>query len=279
MRLVFGIAGLLASSLFAPAFAQETPPLPRFEALEQQQLTLEQDRLDNFARQQQFARDLTLSPNSGVTAADRALRDLEFRRQMDLLVLEGQQQRDLVARERAIDQASLPNRRIAPFSPAVVQDPVGELLPPAPAGYYYARLDGRYVLVDAGSQLVVKVLEPQPTDPVDDLPARPLPPLQQPPGVRVWTTEPAALPPLGTSVVGIRADTPVSSPPFATGPSPPKQPPLPTRQIRPDSSLVVRDLAGQKLGAPPPGHYYARLDGRIYLVDARTYLVIALIRP
>jgi hypothetical protein len=278
MKPVAGIAGLLALGVFAPAMAQEVEP-PRFEALEQQLLTLEQNRVDALARAQQLQRDLGFNPNSGVTAADQALRDIENRRQMERLMFEGQQLREQAARQNQIDQATLPNRRIEPFSSAVVQDPVGEILPAAPAGYYYARVDGRYVLVDAGSKQVVKVLAPQPTDPTDDLPARPLPPLQQPPGVRVWPTEPAPLPALGVDVTGVSPSPAASRLPAATGPSPPRQPPLPTRLIRPDSSLVVRDPAALKLGAAPAGHYYALLDGRIYLVDGRTYVVIALIRP
>jgi hypothetical protein len=278
MRLVPGIASLLALGVCAPASAQEIEP-PRFEALEQQLLTLEQNRVDALARQQQLQRDLGFHPNSGVTAADQALRDIENRRQMERLLFEGQQLREQAARENRIDQATLPNRRIEPFSPTVVQDPVGELLPAAPAGYYYARVDGRYVLVDAGSKQVVRVLAPQPTDPTDDLPARPLPALQQPPGVRVWPTEPEPLPALGVDVAGIYPSPATSHVPAATGPSPPRQPPLPARLIRPDSSLVVRDPAALDLGPAPAGHYYARLDGRIYLVDARTFVVTALIRP
>lgn len=278
MRLALGIAGLLVLGISTPAVAQELQP-PRNEGLEQQLLALEQNRIDALARQQQIERDLALNPSSGITAADRALRNLDNQREMERLLREGQQQRDQVSREQQINEASLPNRRIEPFSPAVVTDPERYVLPPAPQGYYYARVDGRYVLVDAGSKQVAKVLAPQPTDPANDLPPRPLPPFQQPPGVRVWPTEPANLSPLGTDVVGLRADTsrPLST--VASGPSPPKQPPLPTRLIRPDSSLVVRDPASLNLGAAPAGSYYAQLDGRIYLVDARTYLVKALIRP
>ena len=48
-------------------------------------------------------------------------------------------------------------------------------LPVAPAGQFYARLDGRFVLVDADSEMVVSILEPSIGDPGNDLPARPLP--------------------------------------------------------------------------------------------------------
>jgi hypothetical protein len=49
--------------------------------------------------------------------------------------------------------------------------------------------------------------------------------------------------------------------------------------VRPDSALVVRDPASLKLGDGPRGTYYAQIYGRIYLIDDRTYQVIALIRP
>ncbi len=62
----------------------------------------------------------------------------------------------------------------------MVSDPVAYGLPTAPPGQYYARLEGRFVLVDSTSELVVKVLEPRPTDPTGDQPTRPLPPLQPP---------------------------------------------------------------------------------------------------
>jgi hypothetical protein len=280
MRLA--LAALLGIGPVAPAFAQELTP-PRNEALEQQLLTLEQNRIDALARQQQIERDLSFNPNSGVTEADRALRDLDNRREMDRLLFEGQQLRDQAAREQQIREAALPNKQIEPFSPTVAQDPAGEALPSPPDGYYYARIEGRYVLVDAGSKQVARVLAPQPTDPTDDLPERALPQPQQPPGVRVWTTEPARLPPLGTDVVGVRAGSsrpiPSAALPSPTGPSPPKQPSLPSQKVAPDSPLVVRDLAELKLGSPPPGDYYAVIDGRIYLVDGGIQRVIALIRP
>jgi hypothetical protein len=262
----------------APALAQELTP-PRNEALEQQLLMQEQNRIDALARQQQIERDLSFNPNSGVTAADQALRELDNRREMDRLLFEGQQLRDQAAREQQLREAALPNRQVEPFSPTVVQDPVGAALPATPDGYYYARIDGRYVLVDAGSKQVARVLAPQPTDPTNDLPARPLPQPQQPPGVRVWPTEPVTLPALGADVVGVRAAAALPKLPAGTGPSPPKQPPLPSQTVPPDSPLVIRDIAKFRLGTPPPGDYYAEIDGRIYLVDGGIRRVIALIRP
>jgi hypothetical protein len=119
----------------------------------------------------------------------------------------------------------MPNRRIAPYSSLVVTDPEAYILPPAPKGHYYARLEGRFVLVDAASELVVKVLDPQPTDPTADVPV---------------------------------------------GPRPPVEAPLPSGAIAPGSSSVIRDFRSQSLPPPPNGHYYARVEGRILLIDAET---------
>jgi hypothetical protein len=273
------IVALLALVVSGPAIAQELQP-PRNDGLEQQLLTLEQQRIDSLARRQQFERDQALNPSSGLTTADQALRDLDNRREMDRLLFEGQQLRDQMAREQQLRDAALPNRRVEPFSPTVIQNPEARGLSPAPDGYFYARVDGRDVLVDAGSNLVARVLPPGPNDPVADPPPRALPQPQRPPGVGVWPTEPVALPPLGTDVTGLASSARTSPPlPSATGPSPPKQPPLPVRLVRPDSALVVRDPASLKLGDAPRGTYYSQIDGRIYLVDDRTYQVIALIRP
>lgn len=154
----------------APALAQESEPLPRFEALEQQTLALEQQRLDKLEtqRQQELLRPAT--PGSGSSQADKALRVTEIEREMDRVRLEGAQLRAQAQRERDLAEASLPNRRIASFSSLVIRHPEQYLLPPAPPGQYYARLEGRFVLVDAASELVVKVLDPQPTDPKADVP-------------------------------------------------------------------------------------------------------------
>jgi Ni/Co efflux regulator RcnB len=114
----------------------------------------------------------------------------------------------------------------------VISDPNRYLLPPAPKGQYYARLEGRFVLVDAMSELVVKVLDPQPTDPTADVPAGPRP-----------------------------------LPDFS----------LPTGRIAATSGAVIRDFRSLSLAPPPSGQYYARVDGRIVLVDARTERPISLV--
>src|SRR5690606_21084401 len=71
--------------------------------------------------------------------------------------------------------AALLNARIPRNSLVVVTDPERYILPPAPPGKYYARVEGRFVLVDETSQLVTSILPVQPTDPTADVPAGPLP--------------------------------------------------------------------------------------------------------
>lgn len=172
-----GFAAALALTT-APALAQESAPLPRFEALEQQTQALEQRQIDKLETQRQ--QELLHPPGSGVSRADSAMRALEIQRERDRVRLEGAQQRALVQRERDIAEASLPNRRIASHSSLVISDPERYLLPPAPPGQYYARLEGRFVLVDRASELVVKVLDTRPTDPSADVPLGAAPPLRQP---------------------------------------------------------------------------------------------------
>lgn len=164
----------------APAVAQETDNLPRFDALEQQKQQVEQDRFDSLESQRQRERDFTTNPATGVTGAQRGIRDLQYQQEFDRLRLEGDLERAQVQRERDLENAALPNRRIAPFSSLVITDPERYVLPPAPPGQYYARLNGRFVLVDGTSELVVKVLDPQPSDPTADVPVGPRPPVQQP---------------------------------------------------------------------------------------------------
>lgn len=160
------------------AHAQEFVP-PRFEGLEQQQLNLEQrqyDRLEERLQSEQFR-----AAQPGAFPASSALRRMEIEREARELRREGAERRAATARETAIREAMLPNRRIAAHSSLVVTDPERYALPLAPAGQFYARLDGRFALVDADSEMVVSILEPSIGDPGNDLPARPLPDLQ--PGV------------------------------------------------------------------------------------------------
>jgi Ni/Co efflux regulator RcnB len=57
----------------------------------------------------------------------------------------------------------------------VLTSPESFILPPAPAGQYYARVEGRFVLMDRTSELVTSILPVQPTDPTADVPAGPRP--------------------------------------------------------------------------------------------------------
>lgn len=158
-----------------PAFAQASEPLPRFEALEQQQQMNEQRRLDNLEADRQRDLGNASQPGSGVSGAQRALIDQQYDRDRDRLLLEAARARALQQRERDIAGAALANMRVPAASSLVITDPERFILPAAPAGQYYARLEGRFVLVDRASELVVSVLPVQPTDPVGDVPAGPPP--------------------------------------------------------------------------------------------------------
>jgi Ni/Co efflux regulator RcnB len=212
-------------AFIAPALAQETNQLPRFDALEQQKQSVEQDRFDTLERQRQRERDFTTNPASGVSGAERAIRDLEYQREFDRLRLEGELERAQVQRERDLEDAALPNRRVAPYSSLVITDPERYLLPPAPKGQYYARLDGRFVLVDRTSELVVNVIDPRLTDLASDVPVRPRPQVQKP---------------------------------------------LPVGRISAETALTITEFRRLSLPSPPPGQFYARVDGRVLLVDVKT---------
>ena len=169
MRMMLAV---LLAGAGLPAWGQEFVP-PRFEGLEQQQLNLEQRQFDELETRRQ--QELVRSAQPGASPADSALRRLEIQREADRLRREGAERRAATGREVAIREAKLPNRRIAAHSSLVVRDPERYALPAAPEGQYYARLDGRFVLVDATSELVVRVLAPGPSDPRDDLPPEVLP--------------------------------------------------------------------------------------------------------
>lgn len=170
---IAALAGLCLVA--APALAQVSEPLPRFEALEQQQRMAQQREMDNLEANRQ--RDLARSalPNSDVSEAERALRDLQYNRAREQRLLELDRDRQRVQRERDLANAALLNARIPRNSSVVVTDPESYILPPAPPGKYYARVEGRFVLVDETSQLVTSIVPVQPTDPTADVPAGPLP--------------------------------------------------------------------------------------------------------
>ena len=224
------LAGLLFVAL--PAHAQLDTP-PRFDALDRQLQMEEQRELDQLESARQRERDLSSLPGSGVSDAERALRDMQYQRERDRLLLLAEQDRQSVERERMLADAALLNRRVPATSTAVVTSPERFILPPPPPGQYYARVDGRFVLVDRTSELVVSVLPAQPTDPTADVPAGPRP-----------------MPDTG----------------------------LPVRRVSPTSALVIHDPATLALPAAPDGQFYARIDGRIVLVDARTELPLKVVR-
>lgn len=224
------LAGLLFVAL--PAHAQ-LDTLPRFDALDRQLQMEEQRELDQLESARQRERDLSSLPGSGVSGAERALRDMQYRRERDRLLLLAEQDRQSVERERMLAEAALLNRRVPATSTAVVTSPERFIMPLAPPGQYYARVDGRFVLVDRASELVVSVLQAQPTDPTSDVPAGPRP-----------------MPDTG----------------------------LPVRRVSPTSALVIHDPATLALPAAPDGQFYARIDGRIVLVDARTELPLKVVR-
>ena len=172
----------LSAGALAPANAQGFTP-PRFEGLDQQKQTQEQNALDAQQKRLQAEREKAVTPGPhgqppGADAAASALRQAELENQIHRGEVRQQQERLAVARENAATDLALPNRRIAKASVLVVPDPIRYGLPSAPPGQYYARLNGRFVLVDASSELVVKVLDAQPSDPTDDQPTRPRPAAQ-----------------------------------------------------------------------------------------------------
>lgn len=234
MLKAFPFVGLLFVAM--PAHAQ-LEPLPRFDALDRQLQMEDQRQLDQFESARQRERYLDNLPGSGVSVAEQAMRDLDDRRERDRLLLKVEQDRQSVARERMLAEAALLNRRVPATSTAVVTSPERYILPPAPAGQFYARVDGRFVLVDRTSELVTGVLPVQPTDPTADVPA------------------------------GLR---PLPAPHSAYGG-------LPMRRVSPTSALVIHDPANLALPSAPSGQFYARIDGRIVLVDARTELPVKVV--
>jgi Ni/Co efflux regulator RcnB len=230
------IALLISACLLAaPAFAQEQP-LPRFEGLEMQLQREEQRQVDAIEQARQRERNRALLPGSGTNAADAALRDMQLRREQDRLLLQMEQERMRMQRERDVEAYALPNRRVPATSSAVVRDPEAHILPPAPPGKYYARVDGRFVIVDFTSELVEQVLPVQPTDPTADVPAGP---------------RPLPVPDMS----------------------------LPMRRVASTSALVIGNPASFALPAAPAGQYYARVDGKIVLVEARTEMPVSVVRP
>lgn len=258
----FGIAAICAVlAPVPPALGQGVYNLPSFNALDKQLQQLDQQRADTLKRDQQ--RELDRQAASGATQAQRGLTQLENQNERRKLENEEALERQERQRERQLADAALINQHIPSYSSTVVTNPSAYILPAAPKGDYYARINGRFVLVDGTSQLVVKVLDPQPTDPVDDVPA--------PPRART-------MPPIATRIGPSDPNPPGRQGPDWVGPVLPKQPPLPGEAIDPNSPVVIHDFAKASLSYPPQGFYYAELEKRIYLVDGTTNRAFALIR-
>lgn len=242
MRQLSFIALVTAAGLGAPAMAQQVEP-PRFEAFEQQQRDLNQQRLDSFDRQRQ--NEILTPPLPGTGDGGRADRMMEIERERQRTLLEFEVDRQAKQRERDIATANLPQRTILPSAPEVVDNPQYYALPKAPAGQYYARVDGRFVLVDGATNRPVKSFNVQPDEAGAGIPA-------------ITSPRPAEPPTRYQKLA--------------------RQPALPEQLIAADSALVVKDLARLNLGAAPKDTYYASIEGSIYLVDAKTQKAIALIR-
>ncbi len=174
-RALASAAFALALSPGALAQAFEPPP---FDALDVQRQQSEQQQLDALEKQKQD--ELFRATPDPFEASRSALRRMELESQQDAVRLRGALERDADRREQTTREWTLPNRRIAASSVLVVQQPAQYGMPPAPKGQYYARVEGRFVLVDATSEMVVKVLPVQPADPVADMPLQPLAPPSPP---------------------------------------------------------------------------------------------------
>jgi Ni/Co efflux regulator RcnB len=239
IALVFGVS--------APALAQEQD-LPRFDAFEQQQRDSQQQRFDDLDRARRDELLLrTPTERPGDTRADRAMWLQDLERERSRLELEVQSDRSRERQARDSTALALPNRVVPSYSSDVIRDPERYVLPPAPPGQYYARIDGKFALIDAATQKPAKIFDTHPGEPSYAMP--------------------------GSG----RASANVSS---GWGyPKAKDMPGLPTQEIGPDSELVVLEPGKLSLGPPPKDRYYAQIEGRIYLIDAKTKKVIALVRP
>jgi hypothetical protein len=165
--------------LAAPAALAQAFEPPPFEALDVQRQMVEQRSFDELEGARR--NEITRSIGNPAEASRSALVQMEINREIDRLRLQGALERDADEREDTISAWTLPNRRIAATSVLVIDRPERFRLPPVPRGSYYARVDGRFVRVDAVSEMVVEVIQPLPADPVSDVP---LPPRADPaPGV------------------------------------------------------------------------------------------------
>ena len=237
--------GISAPALSASAWAQAYEP-PRFEGFEQQQRDLNQQRLDDFDRQRTNELSRPVPPGqSSLAAADRAdaLRQIDAQR--DQFLLERQIENQAKQREREIANLTASERTILPNAAEVVDNPKAYNLPTPPAGQYYARLNGRYVVVDGATNRPIKSFDLSPDEGGSTIPGTTQPRTKQPPQFYQKL---------------------------------PKQPALPAELVPRDSKRVIADPASRNLGPAPPQSYYADFDGAIYLIDAPTQKAIAQVR-
>ena len=162
----YAVAVSLGLALTSASVAQTTFTPPDFPALEKQKEMQRRRDMDDLEDQRDANRTAhALSPDAN-SAAQTALRDMQIRRDMDQLRLDLRTEQARDERERAITAAKLPNRRIAPTSVLAIREPERLGLPRPPEDRFYAKLDGRIVLVDKTSELVVDVLPESAAPPV-----------------------------------------------------------------------------------------------------------------
>jgi hypothetical protein len=240
------VVGASAPAAFAPtAFAQGVEP-PRFEALEQQQRDLNQQRLDDFDRQRANEYAKPIPPGQpALGEADRATALQQIERDRQQFLLERDVERQAQQREREIARLTETNRIILPNASEVIDNPKALNLPAAPQGQYYARLNGHYVIVDGATNRPIKSFDLSPDEG-------------------------------GSTIPGTTQPRPIQPQEYYQ--QLPKQPGLPDETVPPDSKRVIKDPAGRFLGKAPPDSYYADFDGAIYLIDARSQKAIALVR-
>ena len=84
--------------------------------------------------------------------------------------------------------------------------------------------------------------------------------------------------PTRLQVLPVQITDPTADVPGGPRPLPSVDMSLPLRRVAPTSALVIANPASLALPAPPVGRYYARVDGKIVLVEARTELPVKVVR-
>ncbi|MBI1340073.1 hypothetical protein GC169_07685 [bacterium] len=169
-----GVAALLVclpAGVSSPVAAAQVFTPPPFEALDTQRAFTASRRLEELDARARAAHPTAQVRPPGALLPDTGdASDLESReilREARALDLDLRLSASRESRSQAVDEAGLPNRRIARFSPLVIADPYARGLPSPPPGRYYAKLAGRVVEVDAASEIVVRVLPETVARPAD----------------------------------------------------------------------------------------------------------------